>query len=281
MPKAPFEGVRRSRIAGAWYPGSREALARTVDNYLQGAASQPLPGETVALVAPHAGYIYSGQVAAYAYRQVQGREFETVVVVGPSHQLDLRRYGVTAVRSYETPLGQVALDVDLLTALAEAAGPVEFLPEDGEHSLEIQLPFLQRAVGSFRLAPVMMGDQSLAACQELGQTLGRLLAGRSALLVASSDLSHYHTYQRANTLDHRVAERLEAFDALGLANVLVQGKAEACGGGPIIAVMLAAQALGADAAQVLRYANSGDVTGDHAHVVGYLAAALYRRGSAA
>lgn len=273
-----LQGVRPALYAGTWYPGTPEALRRAVDGYLDQAQVEPLPGDLVALAAPHAGYIYSGPVAGYAYRALReaGRPFDTVVLIGPSHRYYLDGYGITAVEAYETPLGQVPLDADLVLTLGQELDMVMFLSRDEEHSLEIQLPFLQRALGPFRLVPIMMGDQSWEACQELGRALGRVLKGRSALLVASTDLSHYHDYGRAVALDRLVLERVEAFDPQGLVQLLQRGKAEACGGGPLAATMLAAKALGADAARVLHYANSGDITGDRSHVVGYMAAAFCR-----
>jgi len=278
MTKVRLQGTRRALYAGTWYPGSSEGLRQTVDALLSQADGEPAPGEIVGLVAPHAGYIYSGQVAAYAYRQLQqaGTSYETVVVVGPSHRVYLDGYSVTAVESFETPLGAVPLDQEVLEALSDEIGMLMFHSRDEEHSLEIQLPFLQQTLGDFRLVPIIMGEQSKDACQELGQALGKVLAGRSALLVASTDLSHYKDYERAIALDRLVLERVEAFDYEGLAEILERGDAEACGGGPVVATMIAAQALGADGARVLKYANSGDVTGDHVHVVGYMAAELYR-----
>lgn len=283
MAQVRLQGVRPALYAGTWYPGTPGALERAVDHYLSQARVEPLPGELVGVVAPHAGYIYSGPVAGYAYRAVQeaGRSFDSVVLVGPSHRYYLDGYGITDVMAYETPLGQVPLDADLVAALARELEPLLLLQRDEEHSLEIQLPFLQRVLGDFRLVPIMMGDQSWEACRALGQALGRVLQGRSVLLVASTDLSHYHGYGRAVALDRLVVERVEAFDPQGLVTLLERGKAEACGGGPLAAIMLAAQALGADRARVLHYANSGDVTGDHSQVVGYMAAALLRSGGQA
>ncbi|MBC7224090.1 MAG: AmmeMemoRadiSam system protein B, partial [Anaerolineae bacterium] len=214
MAQVRLQGVRPALYAGTWYPGTPGALERAVDHYLSQAQVEPLPGELVGVVAPHAGYIYSGPVAGYAYRAVQesGQSFETVVLVGPSHRYYLDGYGITAVAAYETPLGPVPLDADLLAALARELEPLLLLPRDEEHSLEIQLPFLQRVLGDFRLLPIMMGDQSWEACRALAQALGRVLKGRSALLVASTDLSHYHGYGRAVALDRLVVGRVEAFD---------------------------------------------------------------------
>jgi len=147
---------------------------------------------------------------------------------------------------------------------------------DGEHSLEIQLPFLQYLLGEFRLVPVMLGDQEWDCCQRLASELVSVLTGQKALLVASTDLSHFHPHDRAVQLDSRVVEHIENFDPRRLSEDLATRRCEACGGGPVIAAMLAARQMGADRAHVLRYANSGDVTGDRSQVVGYMAAALCR-----
>ena len=278
MAKIRLQGVRRSTIAGSWYPGRHQSLATTVDGLLEQVEAETIPGEIIGLIAPHAGYIYSGQVAAHAYKQLLNRQssYDTVVIVGPSHRLYLEGFGVTAVESFETPLGQVPLDKEVLEVLGDELGMLMFLSRDEEHSLEIQLPFLQRTLEEFRLVPIMMGDQSMPTCEELGQVLGRVLKGRRALLVASTDLSHYKDYESAIVLDRLALERIGEFDPVGLGDLLSRGKTEACGGGPVMATMIAAQALGADRSNVLKYANSGDVTGDRSQVVGYMAAALYR-----
>ena len=269
--------IRRSVIAGTWYPGTKAELARTVDGFLDNVKKEELGGELMGLIAPHAGYVYSGQVAAYAYKQLEGLDFPTVAIVSPVHRMFVGRYAVTAKRYYETPLGLVEVDGELVDALDEAVG-LNRVERDDEHSLEIQLPFLQRVLGRFKLLPVMMGDQSLPACRALGEALAGVLRGRRALLVASTDLSHFHPYDTAVRLDRVVLDHIEKFDPEGLALDLERGRCEACGGGPVIAVMLAAKALGANRARVLKYANSGDVTGDRWQVVGYVAGAIYRVG---
>jgi len=269
--------IRRSVIAGSWYPGTKAELARTVDGFLANAKKEELGGELMGLIAPHAGYVYSGQVAAYAYKQLEGLDFPIVAIVSPVHRMFVGRYAVTAKRYYETPLGLVEVDGELVDALDEAVG-LNRVERDDEHSLEIQLPFLQRVLGRFKLLPVMMGDQSLPACRALGEALAGVLRGKRALLVASTDLSHFHPYDTAVRLDRVVLDHIEKFDPEGLALDLERGRCEACGGGPVIAVMLAAKALGANRARVLKYANSGDVTGDRWQVVGYVAGAIYKVG---
>ncbi len=269
--------VRRSTIAGSWYPGSPERLAEMVDRFLADAGGGRVKGELVGLIAPHAGYQYSGQVAAHAYAELKGRDFDSAVVIAPSHRAYVGEFAVTSYSYYETPLGLVPVDGELV---AQLSGLIEIsrTDENLEHSLEIQLPFLQRTLGEFALLPIVMGEQSLASAQSLSAALAQVMAGRKALLVASTDLSHFYDYRTAVDLDKKVISRIDAFDPEGLAQDLASHKCEACGGGPVVAAMLAARQLGADKAQVLEYKNSGDITGDMFRVVGYAAAALYKAG---
>ncbi len=269
------KAVRRSVIAGSWYPGTEQQLRKTVQGYLDNVEKERLDGELIGLISPHAGYIYSGQVAAYAYKQLDGVSYETVAVISPVHRMLVGRFAATSAAAYETPLGLVEVDTALVAAIDKEVG-LAYVAQDNEHSLEIQLPFLQVVLGQFKLLPIMMGDQDLFSCQNLGTALAKVLKGKKALLVASTDLSHFHNYDTAVRLDEIVLERVGAYDPEGLAQDLKKGKCEACGGGPVIAVMLAAKELGANKAKVLKYMNSGDVTGDHYQVVGYMAAALYR-----
>lgn len=257
-----------------WYPAREDDLRQTIAALIEAAPYRDL-GRPIGLIAPHAGLRFSGGVAARAYRQLEGQRYDLVVVISPLHRHAFGSLVVTRYASYLTPLGEIPLAEDVIRALEESL-PIVRVERDDEHSLEIQLPFLQYMLGGFSLVPVMMGDQSLPACQLLADTLAATLEGRSVLIVASSDLSHFHNYDAAKRLDHLIVEQVQEFDPAGLAQVLVQGKAEACGGGPMIATMLAAKALGADKAAVLQYANSGDVWVDKSSVVGYLAAAFYR-----
>jgi len=271
--------VRRSTIAGSWYPGSPERLGETVDRFLANAGSGQIEGEIIALIVPHAGYQYSGQVAAYAYVELRGREYDKVVILAPSHRVYVGEFAVTSYAYYETPLGLVLVDGDLVAQL-EAQVPLNKTDENLEHALEIQLPFLQRTLqrmaGEFSLLPILMGGQSWSSCQRLSEGLAKVLPGQNALLVASTDLSHFHDYRTAVKMDKIVLARIEAFDPKGLNDDLVAQRCEACGAGPVLATMLAARALGANKAKVLEYKNSGDVTGDMFRVVGYAAGVAYK-----
>jgi len=270
--------IRRSAIAGTWYPGSASALASTIDGFLAAADAAPVRGELKGLVSPHAGYAYSGGVAAYAYKQLEGRQYPHVVVVSPVHQPYGGRYLVTGDRYYETPFGLVEVDADLVSELGQQID-LTFVKQDREHSLEIQLPFLQHTLGEFSLLPVMMGEQSLDSCRQLSFALAGVLEGREALLVASSDLAHLNDYNEVVAHDRFVQQYVNDFDPEGLSESLDRNEAQACGGGPIVTVMLAARERGADRAEVLKYKNSGDVTGIRTrgqYTVGYLAGVVYK-----
>ena len=232
----------------------------------------------MALVSPHAGLGYSGPVAAHGYALLRGRSDLTVVLVGPSHRVAFEGSAVFGRGGFETPLGTAPVDEEIARDLAGYPGVSERPePHRAEHSLEMQLPFLQHLVPRLRVVPVLMGDQSRGDVDLLAEALSRVLAGRDALLVASSDLSHYHPAPAANALDARVVGDVERFDPEALMDRLEAEPGHACGGGPMVAVMKAARALGAHRATVLRYADSGDVEeGDKARVVGYVSAALTR-----
>jgi MEMO1 family protein len=272
------EKIRESVIAGSWYPDHPETLREEINKHLN-AAQPPYPGgELVALIAPHAGYLYSGGVAAYAYKLLQNQPFDRVIIVAPSHRAHFKGASIYSLGGYRTPLGIVPLDQELVDAFLEHPSIVSYVPQADaqEHSLEIQLPFLQVVLSDFRLTPIIMGDQSFEFCQKLADLIVSICSDKRVLLVASTDLSHFHSYQEAKTLDKIVLDKVAYFDPGGLSKELRTGGCEACGGGPIMTVMLAAEKMGAGRAKVLHYANSGDVTGDRSGVVGYMAAAFVR-----
>jgi AmmeMemoRadiSam system protein B len=270
--------VRRSVVAGTWYPGAAAALAETIDQYLAKADVELVTGELHGLISPHAGYAYSGAVAACAYKQLEDRSYPTVAIVSPVHQYYGGQFLATSKGYYETPLGLVPVNRQMLDQLEKEIS-ITYLEQDGEHSLEIQLPFLQRMLGEFSLLPVMMGEQSLSSCRQLSAALVKLLDAKRALLVASSDLAHLDDYDEVVAHDRIVQKYVEEFDPEGLAESLSRREAQACGGGPIVTIMLTSRARGADSAKVLKYMNSGDVTGiktSGQYTVGYLAGAIYR-----
>lgn len=269
--------IRHSPIAGSWYPGEAGELGREVEQYLAGADPEPPPGRLVALISPHAGLFYSGPVAAHGYSLLRGQRDLTVVLVGPSHFVPFDGVAVFASGCWETPLGRVPIDEDLAHALlAEDPGIAdEPALHRREHSLEMQLPFLQRLVSGLRIVPMLMGSQVRSEVQMLSSALARALGRRPALLVASSDLSHYRPAAVASRLDSLVVDDVGRFDPEGLMERLEASEGHACGGGAMVAVMQAARALGATRTAVLRYGDSGDVgERDKSRVVGYLSAAL-------
>jgi len=270
--------VRESVIAGSWYPGDPARLTKDIKGYLKQVPEHTIEGELIALISPHAGYLYSGQVAAHAYKLLEGKEYDIVVIIAPSHRAYFQGASVYPMGGYRTPLGIVPIAEEITEALMKKSPLIDAIPQahSQEHSLEIQLPFLQVVLKDFRLVPIVMGQQDLPMCKELSAAIADVIKGENALVIASTDLSHFHTYDEAVALDKKFVQHVEAFDPEGLNKALSGGQCEACGGGPVVAVMLAAQALGADKSEVLNYANSGDVTGDHDRVVGYMAAVLYR-----
>ena len=274
--------VRPSPIAGTWYSANPTQLRQTIDAYIKDAILPDLPGEVLALVAPHAGYRYSGPVAGYAFKAVQGKKFDLVAVLSPMHQYYPQPLLTSAHLAYRTPLGEIALAQNKLTeisaALREKTG-VTLTPvaNDKEHSLEIELPFLQHALGDgFTLIPIMMRDQTRHIAQELGKILATVLRGTSCLLVASSDLSHFYPEPVANRLDNAVLGAIADFSPDGLFDLKDQGKGHACGLAAIASVLWAAKDMGATDVTLLNYDTSGTTSGDRSSVVGYGAAAVTR-----
>lgn len=268
--------VRPAAVAGLFYEISQDIVKLNIDEYLEN-ARVPKPKSTVrALVSPHAGYVYSGFTAAHAYKMIQGSKYDCVIVVGPSHREYFNGISIYPGDAYETPLGEIPINNEVREELLkeQTAITVSDSGHRSEHSIEVQLPFLQRVLGEFSFVPIIIGDQRRQLCNELAEAIVRVAKNRNILLVASSDLSHYHPYDEAVMLDNRVINELEKFDSETFINEIENHSFEACGGGPIAAVMNAARQLGADKAEILYYCNSGDITGDKSGVVGYLAAAF-------
>ncbi len=268
--------VRPSPLAGRWYPADPRSLRAMLDEYLDAATPAAPLGDILGLLAPHAGLIYSGPVAAYAYKLIAGAAPDVVAVISPSHHAYPAPLLTTGHDAYATPLGTIPIDHETVQALDERVDLIRVY-RDPEHSLEIELPFLQHVLeGTFRLLPVMVLDQSAEGMRQLGLALAEVLRGRNALLVASSDLSHFYPQKTAEVLDAYVLDRVGAFDPVGILEAEEKQKGYACGRGAIAAVMWATQALGANRAQVLHHATSGAITGDYTQVVGYGAGVFYR-----
>lgn len=277
-----MQNPRPSPIAGQWYPDDPKRLADTVDQYINAAILPELEGEIVGVMAPHAGFPYSGPVAGYAFAALKGIVPEVVAVISPMHYPYDQTILTSAHSDYATPLGLVPIDHQILDALGEklrTGSGLHLSPvsNDPEHSLEIELPFLQRVLPEgFRLIPLMVREQTRKIAKSLGQALASALQGRPAVLVASTDLSHFFSQPVARDLDTEFIRRVESFDPDKLFEAEEQGKGYACGHAALAAVFWAAKSLGADHIKMLRYATSGDVSGDHSRVVGYAAAAITR-----
>ena len=276
--------VRPSPIAGKWYPAQPRVLRASIEAWLQEVQRQPIGGQPVGLIVPHAGHRYSGPVAAHAFAQLEGQEPGLIAVLSPLHAPVVDRIATSDHQAYHTPLGSIEVDRELLqqveSELREQSG-IEMvrLREDQEHALEIELPFLQVVLKkAFRLLPIMLRDQSAGTAQSLAEVLAELLPRQDILIVASSDLSHFHPQEVANRLDREMLRRVEAFDPQGVLEAERHGVGFACGRGAIAAALWTAQALGADRVRVVDYATSGDVTRDYDSVVGYGAAVITRGG---
>jgi AmmeMemoRadiSam system protein B/AmmeMemoRadiSam system protein A len=278
--------VRAAGVAGSFYPAGAAELMGMMDGYLAEVGAARIDDSILAVVAPHAGYQYSGPVAAWTYAALEGRKYARVVVISPSH---FDAFGFTSVYdgdAYTTPLGTIHVDKEFAKHLAGMQPSIRLSERghaprgrDVEHAIEVQLPWLQRVLGEFTVVPVMMGDQSYESSRALGVSLAKLIAKEDAgstLIVASSDLSHYHEYNDAVKLDHKMLDALRLWDYFSMSRNFEERVWEACGGAPIVAAMIAAEREGARQARLMHYANSGDVTGDKSHVVGYGAVALVK-----
>jgi AmmeMemoRadiSam system protein B/AmmeMemoRadiSam system protein A len=283
--KGPAAGpeVRPSVLAGTWYPADPGVLRRTIVSLLDKAKSTlPARAHLVALIVPHAGYRFSGPVAAQAYHLLRQRRFDRVLILAPSHRYRVRGVSVFKGRAYATPLGQVPLDQEISDRLRGQRGFGYAWPlHQREHSLEIQLPFLQVALGKFKLIPGVMGDSSLYLARIAAEGVVAAVGRRRVLLIASSDLSHFYTEKKAHALDRVLIKHVKDLDVFGLARALAARECFACGAGPILTVMIAAQKLGANRVKILKYATSADTGAGRDRVVGYLAAALYHDPGAA
>ena len=285
-PIVPYDvamNVRRTAVAGSWYPGDPERLAAEVDEYVNAAhVASDVPAPR-AIIAPHAGLRYSGPVAAYAYKAASAG-CRTLVLVGPSHFIAFRGVSIWPSGAWETPFGRVAIDEELAGAIAAESRDIGERPDahGREHSLEMQMPFIAHLLPGIPIVPLVMGYQTRDAAFALGDAIARAVTERAAapdagnvLLVASSDLSHYEEARTAARMDSVVLGHIEALDPIALMDALEREPRHACGGGPMVAVLHAARRLGARQSRVLRYADSGDVSGDKSSVVGYMAAAIW------
>ncbi|MCX7022768.1 MAG: AmmeMemoRadiSam system protein B [bacterium] len=270
--------VRAPAVAGSFYPAPADSLRRQVTQLLQRARTEPSSGVR-ALIAPHAGYVYSGTIAAGAYASIGENTFRRVVVIAPSHRVPFDGVSAFVGEAYETPLGLVEVDLEALAALA-AAYPLESVTpaHSLEHSVEVQLPFIQLALPGTKLVPLLMGSQDVETARGLASALATSLGGADTLVAASSDLSHYHEDSVARVMDGVIAGHVRMLEPEKLLESVECERAAACGAGPIAAAMFYARGVGAEVARIISYATSGDVTGDRRQVVGYLSAVFHLPG---
>ena len=268
--------VRPSAIAGTWYPGNPDRLRSMIEELFSKVEKKPPVGDLLGIISPHAGYVYSGQTAAYSYHSVRGQSYDVVVLVSPMHRMIGQRYVVHDADYYETPLGKIPVDHDIVDGLSKhmEIGKTDW---DNEHSLEIQLPFLQVAMGSFKLVPVMVGHDDVFDVEDCVSAMEEVLADRNVLWIASTDLHHIPDYDEVVRKDADVVQALETINLSQIRTTLNRPDCSVCGRVPVSIVTDVTQRRGANRLAILHQTNSGDVTGDRSpgqYTVGYLAAAI-------
>lgn len=271
-----MKNIREPAVAGMFYPASASKLKDEVQLLLDSYKPEENFQNVVGIVSPHAGYIYSGRTAAFAFNAASNKNYKTVVIISPSHREYFSGISIYDGDAYKTPLGNVPLNKEIIKLLTDE-GKFIFEGLNGhrtEHAVEVQIPFLQIALKDFSIVPIVLGDQRKMFVDELAQKLAGVIDDET-LIVASSDLSHFYTKEEADKLDSVVEKRIADFDYDGLQKDLETGKCEACGGGAIVAMMKAADLFNKKKSKVLSRTNSGDVTGDNSEVVGYLSAAVF------
>ncbi|MCK4463401.1 MAG: AmmeMemoRadiSam system protein B [Candidatus Omnitrophica bacterium] len=280
LASASFAEIKQADLAGTWYPGSRSALSKMVNGFLEKADVKEVEGEIIGLISPHAGYIYSGPVAAYGYKLIKNRNIKTVIIVGFNHRMYHKGIAVCDFDSYKTPLGEVPIDKELTSELIARDNKIYPLKKAfyNENSTEMQIPFLQMVLRDFKLLIIHMGDQSLENSRILSDALYKVLRKKeNFILIASTDMSHFLSYDNANEIDAYTISEIKKFEPIDLyTESSLRRHNLMCGYGAVCATMMASKKLGADGIEVLRYANSGDETFDRRRVVGYLSAAIVK-----
>lgn len=268
--------VRPAQVAGHFYSSNPDKLRKDIELLLDVTRPKEKIKNVFGIVAPHAGYVYSGKTAAHAYNLLIGKTYKRVVVISPSHSEYFPGISLFEGDAYETPLGILKVDKDFREKLITGDG-VMFKGFEGhrrEHALEVQLPFLQTVLNDFKIVPVVMGDQSKRNVDTLAKQLAEV-SDDETLIVASSDLSHFYNKTQADRLDSVIEKRVREFDFDSLQIDLETHACEACGGGPIVALMKTANLKNIKHSAILHRSDSGDITGDNKEVVGYLSAVFY------
>ncbi|MEW6417475.1 MAG: AmmeMemoRadiSam system protein B [Nitrospirota bacterium] len=269
--------TKEPSVAGTFYPSDEKELKEMVERFLSRAEKVSVNGKLLALISPHAGYIFSGQVAAYGYKNIEGRDIKKVIIIGPSHHTAFRGASVYTKGNFRTPLGTVRINERLAEDILNEAADVRFNPEayEEEHSIEVQLPFLQTVLKDFTIVPIIVGSPTRQTFEHLTLRLSEIL-DENTLLVVSTDLSHYHDYSTAKEMDGKAIASVERLSVMDTERLLRTGEAELCGGYPVLIATEAVRRAGANMGVLLKYANSGDVTNDRNRVVGYASIGLYK-----
>lgn len=272
--------VKEPAVAGSFYPAEKAKLTAEVDRYLDQGGSPSGEGRLLALIAPHAGYVYSGHVAGHSYAKIRGKDIRTVILIGPAHHAAVNGAVIYPGGGLKTPLGVVPVNDSLVRSLASDQNGVKLAAEpfSREHSLEVQLPFLQRALREFSVVPILVGRMTSDSYRHLADGLAAILKkDEHSLLVISTDLSHYHAADKAGKMDRKVLDAAERLATGELERALMSGQGEMCGAGAVLYGLAAARGAGATEGELYQYADSGDVSGDKSYVVGYGALGFYRR----
>jgi len=297
IPCLPFthliaqERVRKPAVAGYFYPKDKEELTKTVDDFISNVKHKQIDGKILGLMSPHAGYVFSGQVAAYSYSQIKDRQYDTVIILGPSHHVYLKGASVGNWDAYATPLGKVKVNKEIVTSLLSIGEPFHFVEQAHimEHSVETQIPFLQRVLKNFDIVPIVIGPLSLINCKKISGALVKIVKKRNVLFVASSDMSHFPGYNNANTVDRKTLALIEEGNPDSVFSsekkLLKKGipnlSTTLCGLSSVVTVMMTVKQLGGNAVTILHYANSGDISihgrRETRRVVGYGAVAFYKQ----
>jgi AmmeMemoRadiSam system protein B len=273
------EVIRPSVLSGTWYPESKEELTHAIEGYFDRVKLTQIDGSVVGIIAPHAGYIYSGQVAAYGYKMVIGKSFDIVVILSPMHHYTYEKYIINAASHYETPIGEVAIDLNLVNKIKKEL-EISIVENETEHSIEIQLPFLQLALNDLKILPIMIGHSDVNQCNDIITALIKILNGKNALLVASSDMHHLNSYNEVKEKDKIVSQILIGFETKKIKSVLGRRDCTVCGRVPIVIAIETAKRLGAKKLFVTNQKNSGDVTNQmtgSVYTVGYLSAVIIKK----
>lgn len=269
--------VREPAVAGMFYSASKNKLQNDIEFLFNQVELKEKFENIIGIVSPHAGYVYSGKTASYAYSTLKNKNFKRVIVISPSHREYFPGISVYNGDAYKTPLGEIDVDKEFINKLIDNEKFI-FLGINGhrnEHALEVQLPFLQTVLKDFLLVPIVMGDQRKIFVDALADKLSQIIDD-DTLIVSSSDLSHFHSKEEANKLDSIVENKIQSFDANGLIDSLEKNQCEACGGGPIAVLIEIASSKNYNKVKILSRTDSGDVTGDFSEVVGYLSAVFYK-----